>query len=234
MALILVAEDEPHLCHLLQQTLEKHGHSVLVASDGEEALSLFYAHPFDVALLDVIMPKLTGLEVCRTMRETSDIPILMFTALNTPDYVKQALADLGADDYIFKPTTFKEVVVRIEGLLRRVEWTNNPLLPTEFVIGNIQLSQNPRVLVINHQKFYLNKTPYEILKILLNFVDQPVAYDALLSGVWGRGSSSRISNKKQRAKLYNAIYRLRILIEDDPLNPQYIQSISGFGYIFKM
>lgn len=240
MARILVAEDDPHLCNLLQITLEDHGHSVLAASDGEEAFAIFEAHPVDLALLDIILPRLTGLEVCRMIRETSDIPIVMLTGLNTPDYMTYALADFGADDYIVKPTTFKEIVIRIEALLRRVEWSTNPITPDEIVIGKVRLSHNPQVLEIDGQEFHLGEKQHKILQILLQFANKPVMYETLLSEVWEADApnesalSDATSNKKRRAKLYNTIRRLRILIEDDPANPQYIHAAPGYGYIFNI
>ncbi|MBV7337352.1 response regulator transcription factor [Chloroflexi bacterium TSY] len=239
MAFILVAEDERYFRNLLQASLEGHGHSVLVAPTGEDALALFDTHPVDLALLDVVMPGLTGFEVCKTIRETSNIPIVMLTALGTPDYMSQALADFGADDYIAKPTTFREIVIRIEALLRRVEWTNNPMVPDEIVVGNVRLSRNPYTLVIDDEEFQLKENQYKLLQILLQSVNKSVMYETLLTKIWGTGRSKKLTlpnvkvNKNQRAKLYNTIHRLRILIGDETTNPKYIHCVPGYGYMFR-
>lgn len=139
-----------------------------------------------------------------------------------------ALADFGADDYIVKPTIFKEIAIRIEALLRRVEWSTTPITPSEIVIGHIRLSDNPWKLEINGREILLREKQHKVLQILLQSVNKPVMYEILLSEVWKANIPKEsipfdaTSNKKRRAKLYNTIRHLRILIEEDPSNPQYI------------
>lgn len=116
---------------------------------------------------------------------------MMLTALGTPDYMSQALADFGADDYIAKPITFREIISQIEALLRRVKWTNNPMVPDKIVVGNVKLSRNPYTLVIDHKEFRLQENQYKTLQILLQSMDKSVMYETLLTKIWGTDDSKK-------------------------------------------
>jgi DNA-binding response OmpR family regulator len=121
-ARILIAEDEAPLRNLIRMSLEVIGHHVTTVNDGEEALTAFASEPFDLVILDIMMPRVDGFDVCREIRTRSDVPIIMLTALGDTDDMVRGF-ELGADDYIAKPFSFKEVQARIHAILRRNQWT---------------------------------------------------------------------------------------------------------------
>ncbi len=124
---VLVVDDEEGLCRLMQLSLARQGYHVLVAHNGHEALALVAKHKVDLVLLDVLMPEMDGFTTCAELRKLSDVPIVMLTALNRPDDIVTGF-NLGADDYITKPFTFREVIVRLQAILRRVNWNQGRLL----------------------------------------------------------------------------------------------------------
>ena len=182
---ILIADDDRNICELLRLYLEKEGHTVFTANDGEEALTQFNANPPDIILLDIMMPKLDGWQVCREIRKKSDCPIIMITAKGET-FDKVLGLELGADDYVVKPFDTKEIVARIKAVLRRSAASNAAV---------------PEVKEVAYDKLAVNMTRYELkvdgrrvdtppkeLELLFHLASNPnrvYTRDQLLDEVWG-------------------------------------------------
>ncbi len=166
-ARILIAEDEAPLRNLVRMSLEAGGHSVIAVGDGEAALKQFVSEPVDLVILDVMMPKMDGFTVCEEIRKRSDVPVIMLTALGgTEDLVRGF--ELGADDYIPKPFTFKEVQARIQAILRRVQWTEDKQAPLIIGIGRVTIDSEA------HEVFVAGGTaPLTPPRVHIDFVRRP-------------------------------------------------------------
>ncbi|HRJ44876.1 MAG TPA: response regulator transcription factor [Caldilineaceae bacterium] len=181
---ILVVEDEDFLRNLLYVSLEREGFGVAAVRDGVEALDHFAAQPYDLVLLDVLMPRLDGFEVCAEIRKRSDVPIVLLTALNSPDDVVQGF-ELGADDFISKPFTFREVNARIQAILRRIGWSRDR---PSFVImrfGDVILNDEEHLVIVRGEEVHLTPIEYQLLHYLMSNVNRPVSKDKLFHEVWG-------------------------------------------------
>lgn len=181
---ILVADDDPNICELLRLYLEKEGYTPILAADGEEAIEKFKEEKPDLILLDIMMPKLDGWQVCREVRKTSDVPIIMLSAKGET-FDKVLGLELGADDYVVKPFETKEIVARIKAVLRRTG----------------QKTEQPEVKEVNYDKLSVNMTKYELkvdgqvvdtppkeLELLYHLASNPnrvYTRDQLLDEVWG-------------------------------------------------
>jgi len=222
---ILVIDDDTGLLQVLRASLEADGYSVLVASNGEEGLRIAYKENPDLLVLDVMMPGLSGWDVCRHIRRMSSVPIIMLTALSTVDEKKRGLR-LGADDYITKPFAHGELVARMEALFRRVEM--------EFSLSNTSVYDDG-VLKIDLQKqqvhrkgrpVHLSPKEYALLSRLVETPGQIVPHQELLTHVWG----ARYSHETGYLSVY--IRYLRQKLEDEPSNPRYILTRWRLGYLF--
>ncbi len=222
---ILVAEDDVALRNLLVMSLKNHGYDVIAAADGQEALNFFLKERIDLALLDIMMPKMSGLEVLEEIRRRSDIPVIMLTALNRPDDIVQGL-DRGADDYIPKPFIFKEVEARVRAALRRARWKKEAR-PTATLQGcGVWVDAATRETLVDGKPVHLSVTEFDLLYHLMSRRGQPVSKEELLREVWGYSSDSA-SNVVEVA-----IRRLRSKIELDPAFPRRILTVRGVGYKF--
>lgn len=222
---ILVAEDEEFLRNLLMVSLEREGYQAVAARDGVEALELFGQQSFDLVLLDVLMPHMDGFEVCTELRKRSDVPIVMLTALNSPDDVVQGF-ELGADDFISKPFTFKEVKARIQAILRRIAWSNRR---PSFVImeyGDIILNDEEHLVTVRGKPVHLTPIEYQLLQYLMRNANRPVSKEVLFNEVWGYDFTGGTNLVEV------AMRRLREKIEYDPSRPEYLVTVRGAGYKF--
>ena len=223
---ILVVEDEQILRDLLSNSLVSAGYEVVTANNGQLALETLATTEIDLILLDVMMPVMDGFTVCEEVRKTSDIPIVLLTALNRPDDVERGLL-LGADEYITKPFTFREMKVRIQALLRRVSWSNGISTLSVITGEGIVLDDELEMATIRDKEVPLTPIEYRFLRYLMLRPDQPVDKDTLLREVWeheGKGSGSIIQS---------VVRRLRLKIEDDPSDPRIVISVWGIGYKFQ-
>ncbi len=223
---ILIVEDEQILRDLLSNSLLSAGYDVITAENGQIALDLLEEREIDLILLDVMMPVMDGFTVCEEIRKTSDIPIIMLTALNRPDDVEKGL-QLGADEYISKPFTFREMKVRIQALLRRISWTNGISTLSVITGEGIVLDDEREAATIRDKEIPLTPIEYRFLRYLMLRPDQPVDKKTLLREVWeqeGKGSGSIIQS---------VVRRLRLKIEDDPSDPKIVVSVWGIGYKFQ-
>jgi len=224
---ILIVEDEAHLAEALAHNLQFEGYLTTVAHDGEEGLRLAQTMSFDLIILDIMMPKLDGLEVCRRLRATGNrVPILFLTARSS-DADRLLGLKVGADDYVAKPFLLEELILRIQGIFRRQDWYRQPPEEQEvYRFGGNEI--NFRTLQANAKGRSITLTEKEcmLMKLLVERQNQVVSREEILERVWGYrfSTSSRTID--------NFIVRLRRYFEDDPKNPRYIHSVRGVGYRF--
>lgn len=224
---ILIVDDEEHLADALAHNLQFEGYSTTVANDGEEGLQLARTIQFDLVILDIMMPKLDGLEVCRRLRATgSKVPILFLTAKSS-DADRLLGLKVGADDYVAKPFLLEELILRINGIFRRQEWYSRPPDEQEvFRFGSNEVNFQTFEATSNGRTVNLTEKECMLMKLLVERRNQVVSREEILERVWGYrfSTSSRTID--------NFIVRLRRYFEADPKDPKYIHSVRGVGYRF--
>lgn len=220
---IMVVDDDTTLRNLLVASLERSGYNVVAAADGVEAIALFERKTIDLILLDIIMPNMDGFATCEKIRETSDVPIVILSAMSRPDDMVHGF-NLGADDYIAKPFTFREVEVRLQAILRRVSWIEEQ--PTFQVMssGDIVLNDLEQEVTVRGEKIDLTPIEYQLLYQLMRTPGQPVRKHDLFKGVWGYEETGGTNLVEV------AVRRLREKIEDNPSQPSYLLTVRGTGY----
>ena len=224
---ILIVEDEKHLAEALAHNLKFEGYDTHVVGDGEAGLERLAAEDYDLVVLDVMLPGISGFELCERLRESGNrVPVLFLTARNT-DADRLAGLRHGGDDYMTKPFLIEELVLRIRGILRRQEWYQTPVAER----GVFRFGDNE----VNFRTFrargaggdvQLTEKECMLIKLLVERQGQVVSRELILERVWGYayGSSSRTID--------NFIVRLRRYFEPDPRRPRYIHSVRGVGYRF--
>jgi DNA-binding response OmpR family regulator len=224
MARILIAEDEPDLRMGLRDNLQFEGYEVLEAGDGEETLRMVREDRPDLLLLDIMMPKLDGLEVCRQMRESGfHMPVLMLTAKSQEADIVRGL-EVGADDYITKPFTIREVLARIKAALRRSGLGET--ISRVMHVGEAEVDLVTGRVERAGQTFNMGHFEIEILKMLVENAEQPVERNKLLDEIWGLGAYP--ANRT----VDNHIVSLRRKIEPDAKHPKHIVTVHSIGYKF--
>ncbi|MCI0426081.1 MAG: response regulator transcription factor [Actinobacteria bacterium] len=223
---VLVVEDEAGLAESVGYTLENEGFDVLVALTGLAGLETARVHGPDVILLDLMLPGMSGLDVCRQIRTLSDAPIIMLTA-KTAEADKVAGLELGADDYMTKPFSMRELVARVRAHLRRVSRTGL-LADTNEVLrgGPVELDIDAHVVRVNGSETDLRPKEFELLESLMRRKDRLAARHTLIDEVWG---PTYFGDTKT---LDVHIKRLRQKIEPDPSRPKHIVTVRGLGYKF--
>jgi two-component system, OmpR family, KDP operon response regulator KdpE len=221
---ILVAEDEPQMGRLLQAGLSARGYEVTIATDGQQVLELVMNWQPDVLLLDLGLPLVDGLEVCRQVRSWSQLPIIVLTVRDTEDE-KVAALDLGADDYLTKPFSMKELLARIRVTLRHAARTLELEEPT-LRFGELQIDRAHRVVAVRDQKIHLTPTEYDLLCVLATHIGKVLTHRMLLRAVWGAAYEQDVPT------LRVFITQLRHKIEPDPAHPIYIRTEPAIGYRF--
>jgi two-component system response regulator RegX3 len=225
MAKILVVEDEASYRETLAILLPKEGHQVVLAADGHEALERFADSNPDLILLDLMLPGLSGNEVCRTIRQTSNVPIIMLTAKDSETDEVVGL-EIGADDYITKLASSSKIIARINKVLSR---RTEPLLDDEdtLVAGPVKLDIERHVVTINGEKKNFPLKEFELLELLMRNVNRVLPRHLIIERVWG-------SNYFGDTKTLDVhIKRLRTKIEPDSDRPQHIITVRGLGYKFE-
>jgi DNA-binding response OmpR family regulator len=225
---ILLVDDEESIQKLLTYPLEREGYRVVQARDGEEALQQFSSQPVDLVVLDVMLPKVDGLEVCRRLRTTSAVPIIMLTARD--DEVDKVLGlELGADDYITKPFSIREFRSRIRAVLRRAkELSAQPALGERPIeLGELVIDPAKRTVLRDGEPISLTYVEFEVLRTLATHRGRVYSRRALLEAVWG-GSAYR-----EPRTIDVHIRHLREKLELDPADPQLILTVRGAGYCFR-
>lgn len=222
---ILVVEDEDFLRNLLQVSLEKEGYRVVIAKDGVEALDAFREQHVDLILLDILMPRMDGFEVCKTVRKHSDVPVVMLTALNSTDDTVHGF-ELGADDFISKPFTFKEVNARIQAILRRMQWAEEQPSFTILSYGDVLLNDEEHTVSVRAEPIHLTPIEYQLLHFLMSNANRPISKDVLFREVWGYDFTGGTNLVEV------AMRRLREKVESNPSEPEYLLTVRGAGYKF--
>jgi len=224
---ILLVEDEESFVDALTIGLDREGFDVAVARDGQQAVALFAKENFDIVLLDLMLPKMSGLDVCRQIRASSEVPIIIVSAKGEEvDMV--LMLEIGADDYVTKPYRLRELVARIRAVLRRRENHENVTAPDdEIQLGPIRMDIDARRCYVNGQEIKLRKKEFALLRLLLENPGRVLTREVLIDRIWG---SDYVGDTKT---LDVHIKRLRTIIEDNPKNPEHITTVRGVGYRYE-
>lgn len=227
---ILYGDDDPDMQMLIKIMLQRAGMEVVVAGNGQEVLNLWQRDNFDGVILDVMMPVIDGLEICRRIRRLSQVPILLLTARGQEEEVVQGL-EAGADDYIVKPVRQKEFLARLNVALKRAEKMREQEVEAIRCQDLVILPQR-RTVTVRRQVIHLTPLEYQILLYLAHRRGAIVSIRELFENVWGYGSG--MSPEYVDLNIVEAaIRRLRRKLQDDPTNPGLIETIRGIGYQLK-
>jgi two-component system, OmpR family, response regulator RegX3 len=221
----LIVEDEPALAESVKYSLEREGFGVDVAPDGEKALDRFRAGQPDVVVLDLMLPRLSGLDVCRIIRSESSVPIVIVTAKDA-ESDKVAGLELGADDYVTKPFSMRELVSRVRALLRRAGMASQPE-PVEVLRGGpVELDVGRHETRVRGEQIPLPPKEFELLEAFLRRKGRLLTRDFLIEEVWGADYYGDTRTLDVHVK------RLRQKVEDDPRKPIHLVTVRGLGYRF--
>jgi two-component system response regulator RegX3 len=223
MSRILVVEDEETLAEAISFLLSKEGFEVEMAEDGPAAIVAFEKNGADLILLDLMLPGLSGTEVCRQIRAKSSVPIIMLTAKDS-EIDKVVGLEIGADDYVTKPYSSRELIARIRAVLRRGETGDAASADGVLSVGPIRLDSDRHVISVNGEQVALPLKEFELLEFLMRNSGRVLTRMQLIDRVWG---SDYVGDTKT---LDVHIKRLRAKIEKDPANPELIQTVRGMGY----
>jgi two-component system response regulator RegX3 len=224
---VLVVEDEESFIDALTVGLRREGFRVQVARDGAQALDLFDAIDPDLVLLDVMLPKVSGIDVCRLLRKRSQVPIIMVTAKGAEIDTVVGL-EVGADDYVTKPYRLRELVARMRAVLRRAPQSRADETDGDVLeVGDVTLDPERHEVIIRGHDVQLPLKEFELLELLLVNAGRVLTRETLIDRVWG---SDYVGDTKT---LDVHIKRLRSKVEDDPSSPSRIVTIRGLGYKFE-
>lgn len=224
-ARVLVVVDDPRYVQLVRVNMEASGYRVLTAGDGASALRLAETETPDLVILDVMLPEIDGSEVCRRIREFSQVPIIMLTARGEQSQKVEGLR-AGADDYVTKPFGVEELLARVEAVLRRTGSGLAEQSTKVFTLRGLTVDLARHRVTLNGQVVDLTGTEYKLLRELVTNAGFILSQSTLLAKIWGN------EYREDRDILKVCINRLRNKIESDPHNPQFIQTKRGIGYYF--
>jgi DNA-binding response OmpR family regulator len=228
---ILVVDDEKTLRETVAYQLEQDGHRVVTAADGRQALEVFRSESPDLVLLDLMLPELSGMEVCRILRAESDVPIIMLTA-KTTEIDKVVGLEVGADDYVTKPFSLRELLARVRAHLRRREAAVSAAvgparLPEQVVLGRVRVDLAGHRLLRDGVTLPLKPKAFELLAFLLRNPGQVFTREQLLQRVWGYDYAGETRTVDVH------VHWLRSQIEETPHEPELIQTVRGVGYVLR-
>ncbi len=226
-ARILLVDDEQAIQRLLTYPLRKEGYEVIPALDGREALDRFAEQRFDLVVLDIMLPKLDGIEVCRRLRSRSQVPIIMLTARG--DEIDKVVGlEMGADDYITKPFSVREFRSRVKAVLRRAEMLGGrPAGGEPIVVGDLRIDFERRAVEVKDEEVTLTYVEFEILAALAANPGRVHSREMLLESVWGD------SDYRDPRTIDVHIRHLREKLERDAKRPEYLFTVRGVGYRFR-
>ena len=229
MAKILLVDDEPNIREVVSLYLRRDGHVVIAAADGEEALRLYEQTRPDLVVLDLMLPKVSGLEVCRQLGAVATdrrVPMIMLTARGEEEDRIVGLS-LGADDYVVKPFSPRELAARVEAVLRRVnEDSADPVTRAVLRFGDLLVDPNTRQVTIRDQPVSLTAREFDLLHYLVSSPGRVFTRDQLMEALWGYTFAADTSTVTVHMR------RLREKIEEDPARPHHLQTVWGVGYKF--
>ena len=223
---ILVVDDDPRIISLLRCSFQEAGHEVIAISDGLQVLRRVYQVQPDVVLLDVMIPHLDGIEICRRLRDISDIPIIILSALGKEADIVRGL-NAGADDYLTKPSSMAELMARLEAALRRAANQRTPHKPVIYNDGVLYIDLCRKIVLKRGNHIALSPKEFQLLACFVRNMGRVMPHEQLLEEVWGTGYEGQLSY----LALY--IFYLRQKIEDDPNNPVYIQTRFRVSYCLR-
>jgi two-component system, OmpR family, alkaline phosphatase synthesis response regulator PhoP len=225
---VVLIDDDNDLLQLASHIFKSAGAQVITARDGTEGIGKILTHRPNLILLDFLLPGINGFEVCKIIRQISNAPLIMLTAMNFEDNLVQAL-ELGADDFLAKPFTKAVLIARANALLRRSSSGNENERPNVLVYndGRLTIDSERHQILINGRKVKSGPTEFRLLTYLMRNVGKAITYNQLLANVWGEEYRGNVDI----VQVY--ISNLRHKIEEDPRNPRYIQVIHGVGYVFE-
>ena len=226
MTRVLVVEDERNLCEPLGYLLKKEGYAVIEAEDGNAAIENFHTLGADLILLDLMLPGLSGNEVCRAIRAESQVPIIMVTAKDT-EIDKVVGLEIGADDYVTKPYSTRELLARMKAVLRR---GSEPVAHESGVLkaGPVVMDIERHMVTVNGEKIQMPLKEFELLELLMENVNRVLTRGQIIDRVWG-------SNYFGDTKTLDVhVKRIRSKIEDDPSRPRHLLTVRGLGYKFEV
>lgn len=220
---ILLIEDEPGIAEPLVYQLEKAGYSVVWAADGKEGLERFQSEGAELVLLDLMLPGMSGEDVCRAIRRTSDVPVIMLTAKDE-EVDKVVGLEIGADDYVTKPFSTRELTARIKAVLRRR--SAPPVAEDVLVAGDVRLDPERHEVTVGGEPVHLPKKEFELLELLMENVGRVVTREALIDRIWGSDYFGDMRTLDVHIK------RLRAKTEAEPADPKHLLTVRGVGYKF--
>ena len=224
MTRVLVVEDEQSLREPLVYLLQKEGYDVVEAEDGSQAVKVFEEFGADMILLDLMLPGMSGNEVCRHIRNTSQVPIIMLTAKDS-EIDKVVGLEIGADDYVTKPYSTRELLARMKAVLRR--HTESPVMhetPGILEVGSVRMDVDRHLVFVHGEKVSMPLKEFELLELLLENANRVLTRGQIIDRVWG-------SNYFGDTKTLDVhIKRIRSKIEDDPARPEHLLTVRGLGY----
>lgn len=229
---VLLVDDEDHILRLLDYHLAKEGYQTELVGDGRSALKLAETEHFDFILLDIMLPQLDGIEVCKRIRAKGITTPIMMVSAKGDEFDKVLALELGADDYLTKPFSPRELIARVKAILRRTEKDqsddeDNDLIDEQWVVNGLRVFPDRHEVYNDNDMLNLTPKEYELLLYLIKHPNMTLTRERLLERIWGYdfGQETRLVDVH--------IGKLREKIEDDPKNPKFIRTIRGYGYKFK-
>jgi len=222
---VLIVDDEALIADSVDYALRKEGFQVITARDGAQALAMAREQQPDLVILDIMLPVMSGLEVCRAIRKESSMPIIMLTA-KSEEVDRVVGLELGADDYVIKPFSMRELIARTKAVLRRSQMMRDSGKHDVIKAGDVIVDSKRRVVQVRDKTLYLPLKEFELLRVLVKNRDRVLTREALLDSVWAEDAYDNTRT------LDVHIRWLREKIEDDPSSPKRITTIRGVGYMF--
>jgi two-component system response regulator RegX3 len=226
MTRVLIVEDEPDLAEPLAYLLRREGYTAEIAEDGPSALTRFREHGADIVLLDLMLPGMQGTEVCRQLRLTSRVPIIMLTAKDSEVDIVVGL-ELGADDYVTKPYSARELLARMKAVLRRLADTQDDLDERVLTAGRVTLDIDRHSVSVDGAEIGMPLKEFELLEVLMRNAGRVLTRGQLIDRVWGTDYYGDTKTLDVHIK------RIRSRIEENPAEPKMLVTVRGLGYRFE-